>query len=120
MFGNVSMDILKKYNNSKVLGNINFDEINSVVQAIHKSLEPYHTNAKGVEIPYPYPSLKCPTMCSYELFTWQTLFYVSIAIFVLALITVLLYAIFLRKQYRSLKDRLKNVRYTKVAENSNN
>ena len=69
-------------------------------------------------IPYAsIPSLQCPVLCSYDLSAWKTLFFISMSIFILALITISLYTIFLRKQYLSLKTRLKKIKYTKVANN---
>ena len=107
---------LNLYNNSEVLGSLNFDDLNETANYIFEQFETFTMKREEEElIPYDsYPSLKCPTPCSYELITWQTLFGLSVAIFVLSLITISLYSIFLRKQYAALKSRMKNIKYSKV------
>ncbi len=66
-------------------------------------------------IPYEsYPTLKCPTPCNYELETWKTLFGLSVGIFALTLITIILYSVFLVKQYSAMKNRKKNIKIFKA------
>ncbi len=68
---------------------------------------------RDADIPYAsYPSLACPIQCTNEIVTWQAMFYFSLAIFILCAITITLYSIFLRKQYQSLKSRLKALKYS--------
>lgn len=116
LFERVFRKNLDSYNNQNILGTLKFDDLNKTANYIFNQLKSFTVKReKNQEVPYAsYPSLKCPVPCTYELVTWQTLFGVSCAIFVLCLITISLYSIFLRKQYISLKNRLKNIKYSKV------
>ncbi len=74
-------------------------------------MKPYTTQRVDYD---KYPSLKCPTPCTYELLTWRTLVGISIGIFSLALITTGIYSIYLHKQYSILRNRMKSIKYTKI------
>jgi hypothetical protein len=111
----VFTETLAKYNNPDILGSMSFDDLNKTAQFIYNELKYLTVKHKPPLIKYEsYPTLSCPTPCSYELMTWQTLFYLALTIFVLALATVLLYSVFLRKQYIQLKARSKTLKYAKV------
>ena len=112
LFESVLMSSLASYNSSKLLGNTRFEALNRTIGEIYGKLK-YLTHKQEKEIPYKsYPSLKCPIPCSYELVTWQTLFGISVGIFFLSLVTISLYSIFLRRQYISLTNRIKSIKYT--------
>lgn len=115
LFGNIINETLAKYNNSDILGTLKFEDLNQTVRYVYEQLKYLTIRRNEILVKYDsYPVLQCPTPCSYELVTWQTLFYLALTIFILALITVLLYSIFLRKQYIQLKARSKNLKYAKV------
>ena len=111
LFKNVFQRNLEAYNNSEILGSLSFEDLTKTANYVYEQLEKFTLNKTEEEqVQYEnYPSLKCPIPCTYELLTWQTLFGLSVAIFVLCMITISLYSIFLRKQYVSLKSRLKNI-----------
>lgn len=111
LYDRVFTRLLAQYNNPAILGNVKFDEFNQTATFIYRALRPYSVKrdkSSAVKYEY-YPSLKCSVPCIYELHTWQTLFYLSVVIFALALITVILYSISLRSQYQSFKHRLGNL-----------
>jgi hypothetical protein len=115
LFGNILNETLSKYNDSEVIGSLSYNDLSTAVRQYYSQLKYLTEKSDYIIVLYEnYPTLACSTPCSYELTTWQTLFYLSLTIFVLALVTVLLYSIFLRKQYISLKARAKNVKYSKV------
>lgn len=125
LFETVFNETLKEYDNTDLLGDLSFGDLSITSNLIFETLRNYSLqrdlalSASKYSIPYAsIPSLQCPTLCSYDILTWQTLFYISLSIFILALITISLYTIFLRKQYLSLKNRLKKIKYTKVADNA--
>jgi len=108
LFERIFHETLLSYDNSAVLGTLKFEQLNESATYIYDQLKRY-TLKQDKEIPYKsYPSLKCPTPCSYELVTWQTLFGISLTVFILSVITISLYTVFLRTQYMSLKNRLKS------------
>lgn len=109
LYDRVFHRLLARYNDPNVLGNVRFDELNHTASFIYQALRPYsiRRDEKGASVKYEfYPVLKCSVPCNYELSTWQALFYLSIIIFALALVTVILYSISLRSQYESFKQRL--------------
>lgn len=111
LFETILVKNINSYNDSNILGQLKFESLNATIIDIYNKLKRYTVKTEE-EVPYQqYPSLKCPTPCTYELVTWQTLFGISLSIFLLSLITISLYSIFLRKQYNSLRDRIKNIKY---------
>ena len=115
LFERVFNETLANYNKPEILGSLSFEDLAQTSQYIFDQLKYLTIKRNEVIVKYEsYPSLTCPTPCSYELVTWQTLFYLALTIFILALITVMLYSVFLRKQYISLKTRAKNIKYAKV------
>ncbi len=119
MFREIFTSNLNNYNDPKVLGNLDFETLNKTAQYVYERFKEFTLKKEKIEelIPYAsYPSLQCPTPCTYELLTWQSLFGVSLAIFVLCLITVSFYALFLKKHYDTLKRRLKTIKQSKSAE----
>jgi hypothetical protein len=115
LFEKVFNNILINYNNPEILGSLSFADLNQTAQYVFGQLKYLTGKQKPMLVKYEsYPTLSCPTPCSYELLTWQTLFYLALTIFVLALATVLLYSVFLRKQYIQLKARSKTLKYAKV------
>lgn len=120
LFEKVFMTTLSKYNNTALLGNVNYEQLNKLSVYMLNSMKPYwskKTKDNVLANEY-YPSLTCSTPCNYEKQSWQTLFYLSLTIFILALTTVILYSVSLRSQYRSLKTRLENFKST-TAETAN-
>lgn len=115
MFETLFQSILNEYNKNEILGSIDFSELNATTQNIFENLKQYSGRKLTTDdIPYgSYPTLVCPNQCTNEVVTWQALFYLSLAIFILSAITITLYSIFLRKQYDSLKSRLKVLKYSK-------
>ena len=116
LFKNVFKRNLDLYNNPNLLGSLPYENLSETANFIFAQFEKFTLNqTEEMQIPYDsYPSLKCPTPCTYELMTWKTLFGLSVVIFVLCIITISLYSIFLRKQYGALKNRMKNIKYSKV------
>lgn len=116
LFEKVFMNTLSKYNDPEILGRLDFDTLNKTALYLYERLKIWTQKREPSNaIPYEsYPSLKCPVPCTYEYVTWQTLFYISLIIFVLALFTVSFYSIFLRRQYVSLRNRLKNSKFSKA------
>lgn len=114
LFKDVFDAVLKQYNSTSVLGGLDYDQLNTTASFIFEQLEKYSVKqSSGQLIEYgSYPSLQCPNYCSHEVGTWQAMFYLSLTIFILSAITISLYSIFLRKQYDSLKGRLKVLKYT--------
>ncbi len=107
------MNNLNSYNDSSILGQLQFGSLNQTAMFIYEKFKKYaEPLSSDEEVPYEtYPSLKCPIPCTYELVTWQTLFGISLCIFLLSAITISLYSVFLRKQYNTLRTRIKNVKY---------
>ncbi|CAF0705604.1 unnamed protein product [Brachionus calyciflorus] len=116
LFERIFQETLQNYNDSSILGNVEYDLLNRTATQLYERLRQWTVKReKNNSVPYEsYPILKCPVPCNYELLTWQTLFYVSLAIFVLALFSVLFYSVFLRKQYVSLRNRFKNSKFSKA------
>jgi hypothetical protein len=115
LFERVLNETLKEYElNMNLTGNLDYLTIDTIVRDFYLNISDYSNG--NMDIDYDkYPSLKCPTPCTYDLITWQTLFGLSVAIFLLAFITITIYSVYLHKQYSILRDRLgKNVKYTKV------
>lgn len=113
LFENVFNSILNQYNDEKLLGGIEFSQLNSTTRSIYEQLRKYTVKKSSkLMVPYgSYPSLTCPHLCDQELVTWQMMFYLTLAVFILSSITISLYSIFLRKQYSSLKKRLNLMNY---------
>ncbi len=113
LFENVFNTILKQYDDEKYLGGIEFSDLNSTTKSIFEQLRKYTVKKSSqLMVPYgSYPSLTCPNLCDQELVTWQMMFYLTLAVFILSSITISLYSIFLRKQYSSLKKRLNLLNY---------
>ena len=113
LFDQIFNSTLERYNDPAYLGALSYAQLFKLANFTLASFAPYRETEK-MEFEYSsIPSLKCPVTCTYELLTWQTLFYTSIAIFVLALVAIALYSIFLTKQYKSMKKRLKSIRVSK-------
>ena len=114
LFGKVFTDVLNMYQNASILGGIDFKDLNTTTFKIFDRLAKYAGKQSSKDlINYgSYPSLQCPTLCNHEIITWQAMFYLSLVIFILSAITISLYSIFLRKQYDSLKERLKVLKYS--------
>ncbi|RNA11134.1 hypothetical protein BpHYR1_009948 [Brachionus plicatilis] len=120
LFERVFMNTLNQYNDPAILGKLSFETLNKTALYLYERLKVWTKKREPSNaIPFEsYPSLKCPTPCIYDLVTWQSLFYISLVIFVLALFTVLFYSIFLRRQYVSLRNRFKNSKFSKVNQES--
>ena len=113
LLGDIFNSTLNSYNDPNILGVLGYDDLQEVTKYTFTEFSPY-MNLTRADFNYEViPSLKCPTTCAYDLLSWQTLFYTSLAVFVLALIAVGLYSIFLYKQYQSLKRRLKATKNSK-------
>lgn len=112
LFETVLNDTIGAYKTTDYLGSFDPNEFSSLVYNFYSN---FKSEVSDSQVKYgEYPILTCPTLCTYDLITWQTLFGISLAIFILALITISIYSIYLYKQYKALKDRLKSIKYTKV------
>lgn len=115
LFERILNETLREYeSNADSTGNLDYKTLEALVRGFYSNISDYSNG--NIEVEYEkYPSLKCPTPCTYDLITWQTLFGLSVAIFVLAFITITIYSVYLHKQYSMLRSRLgKSVKYTKV------
>jgi hypothetical protein len=110
LFKNVFYDILTDYNESNLIGVINYSKFYNLAENINSKII-YLTNQT---IAYDqYPSLSCPVQCTYDLAMWKTLFGLSFSIFVLALVTIGIYSVYLHKQYKLIRNRLKKLNLNK-------
>jgi hypothetical protein len=110
LFKKTFYDILASYNQSNFMGQIDYAKFNILAENILSKVDQYTNQTIEYE---KYPSLACPVECTYDIATWKTIFGLSFSIFLLALVTTGIYSVYLHKQYKLIRNRLKKLNLNK-------